>query len=282
MMNLLHRSISDTSWENIHIKYRESCSSPVDDFHEHDYYEINFIISGNIKILLPDCADEGTGSRIVLTAPNTPHFVSCRSNLLYSRFYLLFSKDFIDRCNLDWRSLLDLFGRKGRVVSVTPEQLDFCRMLIGRLETETNLLRQKLIVLYLLSYINEFADHSVSVAIPSYMMQALSYIEEHYHEKLRAEDIAQKLHIGRTTLITNFKKYTGFTLNHYIVQCRLKKVVILLRQGKTESEIAEQCGFGDISCLIRSFKKHFGATPGEYLRNSHKNGVVSLSQNPPL
>ncbi len=271
MMNSLRRPNSDNGWENIHIKYRESSSSPVDDFHEHDYYEINFIISGNIKILLPDCVDEGTGSRIVLTAPNTPHFVSCRSDLLYRRFYLLFSRDFIDRCNPEWSALLDLFGQKGRVVAVTPKEQDFCRMLIGRLENEASLLRQKLLVLYLLSYINEFADHRVSIAIPSYIMQALSFIEEHYYEKLTAEDIAKKLHIGRTSLMTNFKKYTESTLNHYIVQCRLKKVVILLHQGKTESEIAERCGFGDVSGLIRSFKKYFGTTPGEYLRNAHKN-----------
>ena len=266
MENLLCNYGNNTNWENICIKYRESYYPPVDDFHEHDYYEINFIISGNVKILLPDCADEGTDSRIVLTAPGIPHFVSCRSDLLYSRFYLLFSREFIDSCIPEWNLLLNLFGEKGKIISVTSVQQDFCRVLISRLQNESSLLRQKLLVLYLLSYISEFADNNISIAIPSYIMQALAFIEEHYHEKITAATIAKKLHVGRTTLMTNFKKYTDSTLNNYIIQCRLKNVVTLLQQGKTESEIAEKCGFGDLSGLIRSFKKYFGMTPGEYIR----------------
>lgn len=63
------------AWENFLIKYRKSYNFPIDDFHEHDYYEINFIVSGNVKILLPECNDDSSESRILLTAPGTPHFV---------------------------------------------------------------------------------------------------------------------------------------------------------------------------------------------------------------
>lgn len=254
-----------TDWENICIKYRESYYPPVDDFHEHDYYEINFIISGNVKILLPDCVDEGTDSRIVLTAPGTPHFVSCKPDLLYNRFYLLFSKDFIENSNPEWNTILKIFGENGRIVTISPSQQDFCKMLISRLQNETSLIRQKLLVLYLLSYISEFAHNTMQVAIPSYIMQALVFIEEHYQEKITAASLAKRLYIGRTTLMMNFKKYTDFTLNSYIIQCRLKKAIILLCQGKTESEIAEKCGFGDLGGFIRSFKHSFGMTPGEYI-----------------
>ena len=112
-------------------------------------------------------------------------------------------------------------------------------MLISRLQNETSLVRQKLLVLYLLSYISEFAHNTMQVAIPSYIMQALVFIEEHYQEKITAASLAKRLYIGRTTLMMNFKKYTDSTLNNYIIQCRLKKAIILLCQGKTESEIAE-------------------------------------------
>jgi len=256
---------SKTDWENICIKYRESYYPPVDDFHEHDYYEINFIISGNVKILLPDCAVEGTESRIVLTAPGTPHFVSCKPDLLYNRFYLLFSKEFVENCNPEWSTLLQIFGKNGKIITISPSQTDFCRVLISRLENETSLVRQKLLILYLLSYIGEFAHNTMQVEIPSYIMKALVFIEEHYQEKITASLLAKRLYIGRTTLMTNFKKYTDSTLNNYIIQCRLKKAIVLLKQGKTESEIAEKCGFGDLSSLIRSFKHFFGMTPGEYI-----------------
>ena len=47
---------------------------------------------------------------------------------------------------------------------------------------------------------------------------------------------------------------TDLTLNQYIIQCRIKNAVILLREGNTEYETVERCGFGDTSGLIRSFK----------------------------
>lgn len=253
-------------WENFNIKYRESYSSPIDDFHEHDYYEINFIVSGNVRILLPDSTDEGKESRILLTAPGTPHFVSCRQDTLYKRYYLLFSKEFIKDFLSEENPLSDLFEKPWKIVSISSSQENFCRMLISRLEHETNVLRQKLLVMYLLSYIDEFANNDTTIRMPSYIMEAMTYIEEHYNEKIVAADLAKRLHIGRTTLMTNFKKYTNLTLTDFINQCRLKNALVLLEEDKKEAEIAEKCGFGDVSGFIRAFKNYFKTTPRKYLK----------------
>ncbi|MBQ8248314.1 MAG: helix-turn-helix domain-containing protein, partial [Clostridia bacterium] len=41
---------------------------------------------------------------------------------------------------------------------------------------------------------------------------------------------------------------------------------LLLRDGATQQYTAEQCGFGDASNLIRAFRRHYGTTPGKYIR----------------
>lgn len=270
MWDSFYNHTENDDWKNINIKYRESFYPPVSDFHEHNYYEINFIVSGNVKVFLPDQIDDGVGSRIIITAPHTPHFVTCKPDVLYKRFYLLFSKEFIEELIPKWNTFLKLFNEKGKVLTVSPAQQEFCKMMIVRLQQEVNPLRQRLILMYLLSFIDEFENNAASVTIPSYIMQAMIYIEEHYKEKIIAESLANTLHVGRTTLMTNFKKYTNFTLNHYITQCRLKKAIILLYEGKTESEIAEKCGFSDTSGLIRSFKRFLGMTPREYINSEKK------------
>ena len=257
---------SDLKWKDVYVKYRESYYPPITDFHEHDYYEINFIESGNVKVFLPGLIDEGCHSRILLTPPGTPHLVSCKPDILYSRFYLLFSKEFI-QSSYEFSKLLELFRNGGRVVAVSQSQQDFCKALLSRLEQETSPIRKKLLVLYLLSYIDEFANNTHSVSVPSYIMQAMVYIEGHYNQKILASNLAQKIHVGRTTLMTNFKKYTGLTLNQYITHCRIKKAVALLEEGKTEYDVAENCGFADTGGLIRSFKSFFGMTPRQYLAN---------------
>ena len=257
---------NEKKWENFLIKYRASYYPPVDDFHEHDYYEINFILSGNVKIILPDCIDEGTDCRIVMTSPRTPHFVSCKSDMLYSRFYLLLSKEYIKECCDEFINIADLFGEKGKIVTISSSEQELCRMLVSNLENEKNILRQKLLVLYLFSYIHEFSNKILSLTIPKYIMHTLVFIEEHYFEKLTAEKLAKRFHIGRTTLMTNFKKYVGTTLNNYISKCRVKKAIEYLCEGKKEAEVAELCGFCDASSLIDTFKMHFNTTPRKYLK----------------
>ena len=257
---------NNQAWQNFNIKYRESNSSPIDDFHEHDYYEINFIVSGNVRILLPDSTDDSAESRILLTAPGTPHFVSCRQDLIYKRYYLLFSKEFIREFITEENPISHLLEKPWKIVSISSSQENFCRMLISKLEHETNVLRQKLLVMYLLSYIDEFANNDSTIKMPSYIMEAMTFIENQYNEKIVASDLAQMLHIGRTTLMTNFKKYTNLTLAEFINQCRLKNALTLLEEDKKESEIAEKCGFGDVSGFIRTFKKYFKTTPRKYIK----------------
>ena len=253
-------------WQDVLVKFREGYRSPVADFHEHDYYELNLILSGNVNVLLENQANEGVQSRIVLTKPHTPHFVTCKPDTLYSRLYLLFAEDFIANYVSEWPQLSKLFGDGGRVVTLSPEQRDFCKNIIRRVESETNQMRQKLLILYLLSYIGEYIDQTTTPsATPTYILDALSYIEEHYHEKITAADLAMRLYVGRTTLMTAFKQYTGNTLNNYITECRLKNAIEMLSHGYTEQETAEACGLGDSSGLIRSFKRIFGVTPRQYI-----------------
>jgi AraC-like DNA-binding protein len=254
-------------WKDVLVKYRESYYSPVADFHEHTYYEINLILSGNVNILLGKQAQEGVESRIVLTKPHTPHFVTCKPDRLYTRQYLLFTEEFLAGYIPEWKQIKELFGESGRVVVLTPEQREFCKHSIDQIKVETNPMRQKLLILYLLSYIGDFSggvpEHS---ATPAYVLDALAYIEAHYAEKITAAELAGLLYVGRTTLMTAFKRYTGSTLNEYIVQCRLKNAIELLAGGCTEQAAAEACGLGDVSGLIRGFKRTFGMTPRQYMR----------------
>lgn len=259
-------------WKDVFVNRKKGYYTSVADFHEHDFFEINLILSGNVKILLSDCAVEGTGSRLVLTKPGTPHFVSCNPDTLYSRIYLVFSKDFVTGRIAEWQELSEIFGKNGRIINISDDQKDFCYKIINRIPDESNTFRKRLLVFYLLSYIGESLqkDGTNLTSIPNYIIEALSYIDEYYREKITAQKLAEKLHVCRTTLMTSFKKYTGSTLNDYIVHCRLKNAIKLLSEGKTEQETAEHCGLCDAGGLIRAFKREFGMTPKKYLSQDEK------------
>jgi len=257
-----------TKWQDFRIKYKESYSTSVTDFHEHEFFEVNLILSGNVNILMKDKVEEGNGSYVVLTSPGTPHYIRCASDTLYKRFYLMVSRQFIVNYVPEWGELASVFGKRGRVIKLSPKEADRYEKMIKQIQVETNRFRQRLLILYFFSYLSEkIEDRDLdSRKIPVYIVNALTYVNEHFAEKIVAEQLAAKLYVSRTTLLTTFKQYTGVTLNNYILNCRIKKAISLLREGKAEAEVAEACGFSDSSAFIKSFKKIYHITPMQYLK----------------
>ena len=256
-------------WHDFYIDYREGYSTNMGNFHMHDYYEISLILSGRVKVLLSGSASEGDVPLLLLTSPNTPHFVACDRQVLYRRLNFLFAPQFIETYGAEFSSLLSVFGKEGRIVTITEEECERYAEIAERIKNETNPTRRKLISLYLLSLISESQKDELPIEAPAYVTEALRYINEHYSEKIVAGELAWKLGIGRTTLMTAFKSYTGSTLQEHILRYRLSKAIKMLSSGLTEQVVAEACGFGDPCTLIRSFKKVTGMTPREY-RESKK------------
>lgn len=261
-----------STWHDVLVYSREGYTTSVANYHQHDYYEVNLILSGNVRVLLPEHSVETDRSHLILTAPGTPHYIACHPDRLYSRLYLNFSADFVEFSIPEWDRLKQLFGRNGTVIAVTDSQRRLCRELMERISREQDPLRQKLLILYLLSHMTEFAgDNTVDPApTPHYIIEALAYIQEHYGEKIVASELAGRLHIGRTTLMTAFKKHTGSTLNAYLASIRMKQADRMLRSGRSVQEAAELCGFGDSGALIRCFKKAHGVTPGRFLHRERE------------
>ncbi len=243
---------------------------PMSDFHDHGHYEISLILQGEVKVLLRDRADDACACKVVLVGPRTPHMMIHAAHMRYRRTNLMLSEGFVAACAKDWQSVQGLFEGGGRVVSLSEPQAQHLCDGLRLLEQETDSFRQRLLVLYLLSKIGEFGicDTNGAKKTPAYMLAALSYIEKNYKKKLLASELAERHGIGRTTFLTDFKKHTGNTFYGYVTGLRLQKALALLKEGKTELAAAQECGFGDTCTLIRSFKKRYGTTPYNYIKQS--------------
>ena len=80
-------------------------------------------------------------------------------------------------------------------------------------------------------------------------------------ERLEKEFFISKYHISR-----EFKRQTGITVHQYIVKAKLDLCKRLLEKGYPMTEIYKICGLGNYNNLFRAFKREFGITPGEYVR----------------
>ena len=254
-------------WKTVHVERRAGYHSSVTDYHKHDFYEINLILSGNIKILLKDKFEQGRENRMVLTRPNTAHFISCHPDTLYKRLYLLFTDEFIADCFSEWQQLCRVFGSNGTILTLTEEETELFRQLIEQIEQEKSVFGQRLLIYYLLLKIyDRYPQHPNAADTPSYIFEVLTYLESHYAENINFAHLAKSLYVGRTTLMTDFKRYTESTIGQYLTKSRLRHAIPLLLQNNTIEYTAEKCGFSDSSGFIRAFKRYYGATPYQYIK----------------
>ncbi len=257
-----------STWNLFNTDTYEGYSPNMSDYHMHEYYEISLILSGDVKVSLPESVHRGTECRIVLTKPMTSHLIICEPHLLYKRVNLLFAQDFVADFVPEWKQLLGIFGKNGKIIILNEEQKKEYYLLIKQFDSEENIFRKRLTLMYILSRLSEHteSDAGVTEEPPPFVADALLYIQENCCRKILSSELAWTLKVGRTTLMTAFKKHTGSTINSYICDCRLKKAIERLEAGELQNTVAESCGFGDPCNMIRAFRRRFGMTPGQYMK----------------
>lgn len=93
----------------------------------------------------------------------------------------------------------------------------------------------------------------------------MQYIQEHYQQNLRLEDIGAAVHIGRSLALQVFQQGIRQSPIAYLIEFRLKQAARLLTSTeKTVARIAEETGFESASYFCRRFKALYGMTPMEY------------------
>ncbi len=100
--------------------------------------------------------------------------------------------------------------------------------------------------------------------IPSQVSKTLSFISEHYAENINLSLLAKNCGCSVTYLSNLFKNYTGVTVYDHLIRTRIAVAQKLLLSGVGVTEACFECGFGDCSNFIATFKREVGMTPHKY------------------
>ena len=117
---------------------------------------------------------------------------------------------------------------------------------------------------------------------PSIAQTAREFIEEHYDESFRMEDLCRETGVGVRTVQRCFRDYFDVTVTEYLKTKRLDAAHRDLGAAdpKTDSvtEIALQHGFGHLGRFSVEFKERFGESPGVTLatKESQKSAVREI------
>jgi YesN/AraC family two-component response regulator len=91
------------------------------------------------------------------------------------------------------------------------------------------------------------------------------YIADHLQDKIRAEDLAELVHMNDQYLMRLFKKETGMSVTEYLTDQRMEVAAGLLRKTDRSINFIACCtGCEDSSYFTKLFKKYSGCTPKEY------------------
>lgn len=95
--------------------------------------------------------------------------------------------------------------------------------------------------------------------------KAITYINEHYTDRISADQLALEVNLNKEKLQAGFQQRTGLTLHEYILQTRIEKAkVLLINTNDPVKSIADSTGFNNDSHFCKVFRKFMSISPVKY------------------
>jgi AraC-like DNA-binding protein len=96
-----------------------------------------------------------------------------------------------------------------------------------------------------------------------------------YMNPIAVEDVLRTCALGRSQFHALFKDETGQTFTDYLAGVRCDKAAeLLVNSDRTILDIAEACGFGNLSHFYHVFRKRKGTSPRRYREEIHPEDLI--------
>ena len=254
--------------------------------HYHDYYQICFVVSGELQhIQQNESVRLGAGDAFLVPPGfvHALHFENTRSEIYSLAFeWDLFGPGFSQSeagrflhglqdgdpksIGMRLRTILDKDQRKhlqnildiliwqqkkaSRILSAAPN------LVAGALQ------------LLIQSYYSQ-PQHAPHIPTPrdsGTVEQCLEYIDTHFREELSLTELCKQFGLSRSVFCAAFPQLSGLPLRQYIAKKRISEAQLLIRSQRelSLSQIAAFVGYQDETTFYRNFLKVTGVTPSQY------------------
>lgn len=101
--------------------------------------------------------------------------------------------------------------------------------------------------------------------MPGYIGGIMEHLGANFRGQISLDSLADRFSVSKYHLSREFKKYTGYSPNEYLISVRISHAKELLKHtGATVGEIALMTGCGDVNHFIQLFKSREGMTPAAF------------------
>ncbi|MHC6225956.1 AraC family transcriptional regulator [Pseudomonas sp. X10] len=229
--------------------------------HQHPWGQLSHARSGLLEVRTAQGLYLVPPQRAVWIAAQVPHRVSCPPETCIRSLY-------IEQTALPWPA------GQCRVIAVTA--------LLGELIQAFADLPMEYdeqgpdgrLVQVLLDQLASAREEPLLLPLPrdQQLRQLCQWLQEAPDDPRSLADWAGQQGVSEKTLSRRFVRETGLTFRLWRQRVRLLSALPALERGERVTDVALDCGYASLSAFIAAFGKHFGLSPGEFLRGRRAQG----------
>lgn len=278
----LKQTMTNPNFEFYH--YRDTVPPKIE-LHQHPFYEIFFLISGDVEYVIEGKTYHLRPGDILLTNNKDIHKPNIAEGKVYERYVLWISDDFFNHINMCGEDLsscfIDASGKDYRLIRPDNDSLIRLKYIaenIMRAKHSTEFGSYALTAAYIMEFLVKLSrcyfnviDNSSTlnkikndVTENSLVNNTLLYINGNITSDLNLDDIAAKMYVSKFYLSRLFKQFTGLSIYQYIIKKRLTISRNLIKEGMPVTDAYINCGFNDYSNYHKAFKREFDKNPSDF------------------
>jgi AraC-like DNA-binding protein len=186
-------------------------------------------------------------------------------------------------CSFKLTYTRDIVGLKNNPVPIQPEMWPMIQALVRDYCNPDNMRPRRLadIAVNLWLLLLNLADYASAnprepTVAPEHPVRDVEFLEklqtfllDHLHEQISAEQIARHLGISRRCLFQRFNSVIGVGLHKHLLQMRMQQACRLIcTTDLSLSQIADKVGYSSVFSFSRAFKRAYRKSPSAYRKAS--------------
>lgn len=273
-----YQAMLNSSME-IHL-YRDKDLAPKDG-QLHDFFELTFVTDGAVEFVIQDKKERLGRGDLVLLRPSIPHREIPDAGY-YERYVLWINPWYLSRLSTRRTNLSGCFAaaeKRGYVLKLEPSFRNQIRTLLAEMVRETHVnafgadlmldanLKRLLILLDRYQILLHPQDPDDEKETGKNIQEIVRYVDLHYTENITLDNLCETFYISKFYLSRSFEHFTGRSIHQYVLEKRMQMAKQLLLFGERPKDIYGLCGFGDYSNFYRTFRKYYGISPNQFLKD---------------
>jgi AraC-like DNA-binding protein len=249
-------------------------------WHFHPEFQLGHVISGTGERVIGDCIHSIDAGEVILLGPNLPHvwrYNPAEGGDDVDAIAIHFREDFLGNDFLNCPELRDLKLLLSRACQglqvIGPTRQEIVPMLAAiRKQSGFTRLMTLLNILDLISHSRDVLTLCSPLFQPvqaelemERLRRVCDFIKSNYHRPIDRDTAADIAHLSPSAFSRFFRTHTGLAFQDFVSEVRVGQAChLLLDPSHSITDIALDCGFGDISTFNRNFRRHRNMTPTDY------------------